>query len=473
MWRSTPWLVVIAVWAAIFLPALGSFEIKGEEGRRILPAVVMLESGDYLVPRIGGDVYLHKPPLINWLVAASFAVFGARNEWTARAPSVLFVLLVALVFTTFARRRQGEHGGIMAALIWLTNIGLIGKGRSIEIEALYVSLCALAVICWFSWWREERSPWLVWLVPSVFLGLGWLAKGPTHLIFFYACVFALSWQTKRWRPLFHPAHLAGLLLMLVIFSAWAFPFAQTHENTAVISKWWEQFAGRVTGDYFHFHVWILTIPRALVYFLPWLLVVPFVRFEKFQDENDRRLARGLAYSTAIPLIAISLMPGAAPRYTLPVLAPFCLFMEMAFDEDAFAKPTWLRGPKPLWSLIAPVFVGLAILMGLIGFPLSAIASKSRPKVRNIASQINAVVPKGETLFAVDPNYQLFFFYIHPPVIYVGSVAELPYETHYFVVRPEKEREAGASQQWTPRRARPVLRLTDYRDETVLLFAVEE
>ena len=31
--------VVLVVWAAIYLPALGSLPIKGEEGRRILPAM--------------------------------------------------------------------------------------------------------------------------------------------------------------------------------------------------------------------------------------------------------------------------------------------------------------------------------------------------------------------------------------------------------------------------------------------------
>src|SRR5205823_14705344 len=89
-------LIVLAIWAAIYLPALGSLEIKGEEGRRILPAVSMLETGNYVVPRVGSESYFSKPPLINWLVAASFKLFGQSNEWTARLPSALCVLSVAL-----------------------------------------------------------------------------------------------------------------------------------------------------------------------------------------------------------------------------------------------------------------------------------------------------------------------------------------------------------------------------------------
>src|SRR4029434_2726224 len=163
--RSQALLIILLVWAAIYLPALGSLEIKGEEGRRILPAVRMTETGDYIVPRVGSEPYLRKPPLINWLVAASFKIFGQRNEWTARLPSVLCVLAVALVFITVARRSLGATGSTVAALIWLTNFGMIEKGRLIEIEALYISLFALAIMCWLGWWQEDRAPWVTLTVP--------------------------------------------------------------------------------------------------------------------------------------------------------------------------------------------------------------------------------------------------------------------------------------------------------------------
>ena len=127
---------VMLVWAVIYLPALGSIAIKGEEGRRILPAVRMLETGNYIVPQVGSNPYYRKPPLVNWLVAASFKFFGVRNEWTARLPSAFSVLAVAIAFVTVARASLGARGSIIAAMIWLTNIGIIEKGRLIEIEGV-------------------------------------------------------------------------------------------------------------------------------------------------------------------------------------------------------------------------------------------------------------------------------------------------------------------------------------------------
>ncbi len=113
IWRRV--LVVIAVWAAIYFPGLGTLEIKGEEGRRILPAVTMLQTGNFLVPQVGSDPYFRKPPLINWLVAASFKLTGRHNEWSARLPSVLCVLAVALAFVTIARGERWARTGRSSA----------------------------------------------------------------------------------------------------------------------------------------------------------------------------------------------------------------------------------------------------------------------------------------------------------------------------------------------------------------------
>ncbi len=482
MSRGAALLLVVAVWAAIYLPSLGLFEIKGEEGRRILPGMAMLERGNYLVPQVGGEDYFRKPPLINWLVAASFKLSGVRNEWTARAPSVLCVLAVALAFVTVARRTLGSSGSLIAALIWLTNVGIIQKGRLIEIEALYVSLSTLALICWLSWWREQRSPWLTWIVPWIFLGLGWLAKGPTHLFFFYAVVLAVLWQTKQWRLLFHPAHFIGLLLMLGIFGAWAVPFLQANNSGKVMGKWSSQFTGRVTGEIFNFIVWITVLPRAVAYFLPWILLAPLLRFERFREEIDGRTARGLIWGAVVPLVVVSLVPGAAPRYSLPSIAAFSWLMGMAFAQDALSAPAWLKWSKharadtgpgvPLFQGVGVLFVSLAVAAGLIGYPVAAVASKHRQKVKNIADEINAVIPASETLYAVDPNYQPFFFYMHCPVKYVSTVDELPWETRYFLVRPVDEEGAVRSQKWGPRQVRPILRIKDYRNQTVVVFVVD-
>jgi 4-amino-4-deoxy-L-arabinose transferase-like glycosyltransferase len=459
-------LVVFLVWAVIYLPALGSIAIKGEEGRRILPAVGMLKTGNYIVPEVGGNPYFRKPPLVNWMVAASFRIFGVRNEWTARLPSAVAVLAVAIALVTVARASLGPRGSIIAALVWMTNIGMIEKGRLIEIEALYISLCGLAIIFWLSF--LGKSPWLIWVPSSVFLGLGLLAKGPIHLVFFYAIVLAVLWQMKQWRLLIHPAHFVGLAIMLGIFASWAIPFLHSTPTHVATAKWSNQFTGRLQGIDFKFVAWIQNIPRGLIYFLPWVLLFPFVRLSKFHEYAEQRLARGLAWGMVVPFLAVNLVPGALPRYSMPVIAPASWLLAMSYAGHALQWP-WERGVinERRWARIVALFVGVGLVIGGIGYPLTAVILRDRQQVKKAASEINALVPANETLYAVDPEYQPVFFYVRAPLKYVGRVQDLPADARYFVIRRNKEAAATTASPRALLRAR----VQDYRKRELLLFEV--
>jgi 4-amino-4-deoxy-L-arabinose transferase-like glycosyltransferase len=463
--------VVLLVWAVIYLPALGSIAIKGEEGRRILPAIRMLETGNYIVPEIGSNPYYRKPPLVNWLVAASFKIFGVRNEWTARLPSALAVLAVAIAFVTIARPSLSPRGSIVAALIWMTNIGMIEKGRLIEIEALYVSLCGLAIIFWLSFWVQKKSPWLIWIPASIFLGIGLLAKGPTHLVFFYAIVLAAFWNAKDWRLLFHPAHFVALAIILAIPGAWAIPFLQRTTTDVALDRWSAQFTGRLKGVDFKFLSWIRNIPGGLIYFLPWVLLFPFVRFSKFDDEAQQRLARALAWGIAVPFVAVNLVPSAVARYSMPVIVPASWLLAMAYVGNALQWPgTWTRSDRD-WGRVVAVFVALGIAIGAIGYPLAAVVLRNRQQVKKAAAEINTLVPANETLYAVNPDYQPVFFYVTAPLGYVSSVENLPVDTRYFLVRTKDEAEASTTRKWAPLRVYPLARVRDYSKRELVLFKV--
>jgi len=462
---------VLLVWAVIYLPALGSIAIKGEEGRRILPAVRMLETGNYIVPQVGSNPYYRKPPLVNWLVAASFKLFGVRNEWTARLPSAFSVLAVAIAFVTVARASLGVRGSIITAMIWLTNIGIIEKGRLIEIEALYVSLCGLAIILWLSFFLQKKSPWLMWLPASVFLGLGLLAKGPTHLVFFYAVVIAVLAYFKDWRILVHPAHFVGLAVMVGIAAAWAIPFLNSTTSRIAIDKWSGQYTGRLKGIDFKFSDWIQNIPRGLIYFLLWVLLFPFARFSRFQEQNERRLVRALSWGTAVPFLAVNLVPGALPRYGMPAIVPASWLLGMICAGNALQFPRRWMTDERVWIKVVAAFVGVGLVIGAIGYPVTAIILRNRQQVKIAAAEINALVPQSETLYAVNPDYQPVFFYVKASVRYVSSLKTLPHDVRYFVVRNKNEVEAVAATDWAPLRARPIARVRDYSKREMVLFKV--
>ena len=477
MSRATTTLVVVLCWAAIYLPALGSLEIKGEEGRRILPGVTMLETGDYLIPQVGSEPYYRKPPLVNWLVAASFKLTGHRNEWTARLPSVLCVLAVALAFVTVARASFGGNGSLIGALLWMVNFGMIEKGRLIEIEALYVSLFGLALIFWLSFWQQQRSNWLTWMVPSVFLGLGLLAKGPLHLFFFYGVVISVLYHAGEIRKLFHPAHFLGVLITLGIFAAWAVPYWQAMAGANVAQNWSVQLTGRFTGDDFKLGSWLMNIPRGLAYFLPWTLLLPLVPGAKFTTVRETNLARGLIWGCVTPFVIVNLLPGALPRYSMPVLVPACWLMAMTLTANEVRFPNWwerLKIPRPERRFRLVVLTAITAALALCLYAVAVVPYlQRRAKVRPIAAQIDALVPDTEPLYALDPDYQPFLFYIKARLVYVDRLDEVPSSARYLLILPEQERELTESQRWAPLQARRIFSVTDYRKRTVILAKVSD
>ena len=472
MSRAASFCLVIVCWAAIYLPGLGSLEIKGEEGRRILPAVTMLDSGNYLVPQVGSEPYFRKPPLVNWLVAASFKLTGIRNEWTARLPSVLFVLFVALAFLTIARTPLGRNGSVFAALIWLANVGMIEKGRLIEIEALYVSLFGLAMVCWLSWWRQGKSGWLTWTAPWVFLGLGLLAKGPVHLLFFYAVVVAVLFFERKLSELFGVRHFVGLVIMTAIFAAWAIPYWQAMAGATVGETWAVQLTGRFTGDDFKLRSWLLNIPRGLAYFLPWTLFLPLVLKTKWPTASERNLARALSWGAGLPFLLVNLLPGGLPRYSMPALVPACWLMAMTLSAPEVQWRGKIVEAVKRRRFVIGTAVAASILVCL--YAIAVVPSlQKRAKIKPIAAKIDGLVPKGETLYALDPSYQPFLFYVQSHLVYVSRLDELPADARYLLVRAERGRELMESERWLPRRPEPIERITDYRNQTVILARVGE
>jgi 4-amino-4-deoxy-L-arabinose transferase-like glycosyltransferase len=472
MSRADSLCLVIACWAAIYLPGLGSLEIKGEEGRRILPAVTMLDTGNYLVPQVGSEPYYRKPPLVNWLVAASFKITGARNEWTARLPSALCILAVAIAFLTVARRSLGPNGSLIAALVWLVNFGTIEKGRLIEIEALYVSLFGLAFIFWLSWWQERRSSWLTWTVPWIFLGLGLLAKGPLHLLFFYAVVAAVLYRERKLRKLFSVHHIAGLLIMTGIFAAWAIPYWLAMRDANVAQNWSAQLTGRLTGDDFKLRSWLLNIPRGLAYFLPWILLLPLVAKTKWATNSDRDLARALGWGAALPFLLVNLLPGGLPRYAMPALVPACWLMAMTLAAENVRWRGKIVEPKTRLRWVVSTAIAASVLLCLYAVAVVP-ALERRSKVKPIAAQIDRRIPDSEPLYALDPDFQPFLFYVKSRLVYVNRLDEVPASARYLLLQPEREREVMESERWSPLHARPIERITDYRKRKIILARVGE
>ncbi len=317
--------LILCAWAAIYLPGLGEPELRGEEPRRILPALGMLETGDWIVPRIAGEIYANKPPLINWAVAGAFALTGSTSEGTARLVSAGSILLLALGAFLLLRRDRGDHA-LLVALALLTTFNLIAKGRIIEIEAPLTALFGLACFLWIRLWTDRRSPWLVWSLPYLLLGLACLLKGPVHLLFWFPLVAAATRFAGEGRSLFHPAHALGLVLMGAVFLPWVYlNIREVGAGENSVGNWVAELTQRGDVSNFSWSRWLTTPLRIVGGFLPWALPLAFTlwilrrdRFSLRRGRRDDAVLYGCLVSMALGFVVVCLLPQGTPRYLLPV-----------------------------------------------------------------------------------------------------------------------------------------------------------
>jgi 4-amino-4-deoxy-L-arabinose transferase-like glycosyltransferase len=358
-------ILITLIWAGIYLPGLGSVQLEHEEPRRALPALHMLASGDWLVPRVGSEPYLRKPPLLNWAIALSCKLAGGPREWAVRLPSVLATLALALTIVIVSGQAWlGVDGGSLAAIFFLVNFTMIETGRLAELEALYIAFTGIGLLLWMAAWMRGASPWLLWLLPGPFLALGMLTKGPTHLIFYYGVVVAVLAFGRKLRLFLHPAHWIALVLIIGLLGCWAVPCSlavNSHNPMGVWRFWWGQLASRAsTGSEEHFRLgtWLLNGPQTLKNFLPWTLLLPLLwrknviaELRNGSGRNPREYALfcGARWGMVATCLLMVLLPKGSPRYIYPLIVVPCLLLAHMLTMDQSRKcPAWL---PPIWERV--------------------------------------------------------------------------------------------------------------------------
>src|SRR5579864_8123484 len=92
----------------VFVQRAGRLGLVGpDDPRYTFIARAMLQSGDWVTPRLYGEPWFEKPILYYWTAAAAFRVFGV-TEFAARLPSALGALLATLAMAWAALRAYGR-----------------------------------------------------------------------------------------------------------------------------------------------------------------------------------------------------------------------------------------------------------------------------------------------------------------------------------------------------------------------------
>lgn len=178
------------------------------------------QSLNILYPRVswggGGEAYVGTEfPLIQWMAAVLFRVFGERDV-ICRSLAIAFSLGTLLGLYGLGSCLWGPAVGRGAAFLYAISPSAIFFGRTFISDIPMVCFSAFGVWGFASYLRTGRRAPLIWGTAAA--ALACLVKVPAVIIF--APIIYLAWDAKRWALLRDRALLGGLATVLLLTIAW-------------------------------------------------------------------------------------------------------------------------------------------------------------------------------------------------------------------------------------------------------------
>lgn len=309
----------------------------------------------WLYPTINYDQpYWNKPPLIHWLIAITYSLFGV-SEWTTRlTPAILSALSVPLLYQLARDTLPTRIGAIFSVLVYLTLLPMVRHGRLAMLDG--------AIACWFilTFWCLLRS----YRRPSYFLGVGislgltCLTKGMMMGILLGAiAVIFLLWDAPK---LLRNRYLWLAIVLGVLPALFWYGLQYWHYG--------EQFLGVSLGEQTFNRIWqpvsISSPPWYYIleifkYTFPWLLFFPGGVAIAIREKHLSWAKLALVWA-GIYLVAISLMVTKLPWYIIPVYPIFSVLVgaNVANVWQDWGKESILSG---LQIKIGSIFLSLLAL----------------------------------------------------------------------------------------------------------------
>jgi len=331
-----------------------------DEPRFALIAQDMLRSGDWLIPRVGGDLYADKPPLFFWLMAASMALTGSMR-FGFLLPSLLAGLGVVVLVYDLVRRAWGREAGLAAGLLLLITFQFVWQARQAQIDA---TLCFFTTLSLYGLLRHVLlGPARGWyLLGWAAAGLGVITKG----VGFLPLLVLLPAALLRWRGWAMPGRsgwlaAGGLLAMLAAIGAWFVPMLVTTAAGGELLAYRNEilFQQTVTryADAWHHHepFWYYLVRVIPVLWLPLIALVPWLwpRWRKSLARRETWTAVLLAWVLLV-IVFFSASSGKRGVYVLPAV-PALVMAAAPFLPDVLG----LRGTRRLAMALAALITLVA------------------------------------------------------------------------------------------------------------------
>ncbi len=284
----------------------------------------IIRSGDWVVMRLNGEVYLNKPPLLFWLIAIPSSIQGSVTPFLARLPVTLSAWIGVVVVFLWGKRVYGTSlAGLISAGILLSSYQYFTQGRMAKTDALFCVLVLLVLYFFFlGYEKTSGSRFLCFGLSFFFMGLGTLTKGPFGLIVPFPPLALFLIKEGKARVLLERAFILGYVILLLTVLPWIILFIQRFgldQSLAYLKA--ATYQSRSAPFYFYlYEIW--------GQFAPWSLLLPFLGFSLWKERSAAwRSPESLFLLWFLLLfIFLTLYKVRASRYFLPALPPLALML---------------------------------------------------------------------------------------------------------------------------------------------------
>ncbi len=344
--------------AAVLLAALAGFftrswegDLHGDPVRYAAISKATLETGDWVTMHDApGVVYANKPPLMFWLVAANFRLFGI-GVFVAKFWSCFFAAAGCVVTYLLGRRLFGATAGMLAGAIVAATPGVLMNVVDVRMDSTVLFCVALSAYAVVRADADGQPRWL--LLAGVATGLAVMTKSAAGGL--AGILLALLLLARRPRWLVHPWMFAAVGVGLLVAAPWHVAVVLRRRGAFSDHYFGEQIEDRlVLGG----HI-LANVGRYAVAFLgrsmPWCLLAAWAVARRRSSPAERWGVTVALVWAAEVILLMAVSPKPYDRYLVPAYPAVALLAGLALGRLLSARA----------KAIAPAVLSYVAVAGIV------------------------------------------------------------------------------------------------------------